>query len=101
MLVYIFGYILLLGGSFFWWKTQPQTRFIYFLGLFLICILVILRGDVGTDTGTYEVIIDQMTWSTLQEQKTEFGFNISSLLLKETGLTSPLLLRVLTAFYAL
>lgn len=99
MYVYLLGYLLLFLGSILWFRTYPKVKIIYAIGLLYIFILIVFRGNVGTDTGTYESIIDMIDRNTWTKQVTEFGFSFSIALLKSSNLSSPIILRILTACY--
>lgn len=100
MYIYFIGFILLLAGTLFWDRTYPKIKAIYYTGFIYVCIIVVFRGDVGTDTGTYEDIINGISLITLGNQATEIGFNFSVVLLKLTGISSnAIILRLLTAVY--
>lgn len=100
MYIYSFGYFLLFIGSILWIKTKPSIKPIYITGLIYISLIVILRGNVGTDTGNYESIISGIYFDSFLYQPTEIGFNFSVVLLKLTGISSSaIILRLLTAVY--
>ncbi|ELV07649.1 Hypothetical protein F387_01453 [Wohlfahrtiimonas chitiniclastica SH04] len=100
MYIYLLGYLLLFLGSVLYFRTYPKIKLVYGIGLIYIFTLSVFRGDVGTDTGTYESIIDMINWNTWYQQATEVGFNFSIALLKISNWSNTIILRVLTAFYS-
>lgn len=99
MYIYLIGYSLLLLGSILWYKTRPTTKSIYIIGFIYISFIAVFRGSIGTDTGTYESIIDNIDIRSFLNQPTEFGFNFLVAFIKIFENSSSIVLRILTAIY--
>lgn len=99
MHIYLFGYFLLFLGIILAERCRPKIKLIYIIGFIYIAFIAIFRADVGTDTGTYELIISNTSFESWHKQPTELGFNFISALLKEVNSSSKVILRILTALY--
>lgn len=101
MFVYIFPYIFLLFVgiiTFFKNINLNVSRFFFFIALLPVFFLVIFRGEIGTDTSTYEKLIE---FSADGNCKVEPLFCLFSNMIFGMVEESDITLRVITAIFCL
>ena len=101
MFIYIFPYIFLLFVgiiTFFKNINLKVSRFFFFIALLPVFFLVIFRGEIGTDTSTYEKLIE---FSADGNCKIEPLFCLFSNMIFGMVEESDVTLRVITAIFCL
>lgn len=79
MIYYIFPYVFLLITSFFFYNSNQKCSLsVLFFCLFPACLIVILRGNVGTDTDTYLRFYRELIRNADYDPSFEKGFTFLS-----------------------
>ena len=87
MIYYIFPYVFLLITSFFFYNSNQKCSFlVLFFCLFPACLIVVLRGNVGTDTDVYLRFYRELIRNADYDPSFERGFTYLSKILVTLGL---------------
>lgn len=105
MIFYTVPYIIVLSASFLSLLAKAKNSSLIVLAMFPAFLIVVLRGDVGTDTASYIQILDSirelMNHGSLIYDEVEVGFNVTSAFILSLGYSSRSAVLIISGFLCL